>query len=164
MASLDLESHQMDVKMTFLNGELEEEIYMEQPKCFIKEGEEHKVCRLMRSIYELKQSSRQWYLRFHQSIISCDFQMIDEDHYEYVKRSNDKFVIISLYVDNILLARNDKEYLLSIKEWLSSNFKMKNLGKAVYILDVKIKRDCSKKLLALSQEPYIQKILKRFHM
>ena len=78
--------------------------------------------------------------------------MIDEDHYEYVKRSNDKFVIISLYVDNILLVGNDKE---SIKEWLSSDFEMKDLGEAVYILGVKIKRDRSNKLLALSQEPYI---------
>ena len=92
----------------FLNSELEEEIYMKQSKGFIKEGQEHKVCKHMRSIYGLKQFSKQWYLRFHQSIISYDFQMIDEDHCVYVKNFNDKFVILSLYVD-------DKEYLLSIK-------------------------------------------------
>ena len=117
----------------------------------------------MRSIYGLKQSSRQWYLRFHQSIISCDFQMIDEEHCVYVKRSNNKFVILSLYVDDILFAGNDKEYLLNITGWLSSNFEMKDLGKAAYILSVKIKRDHSKKLLVLSQELYIQKIFE-FHM
>ena len=128
---------------------------MEQPKGFIKEGQEHKVCRLMRSIYGLKQYSRQWYLRFHQSIISCDLQMIDEDYCVYAKRSNDKFVILSLYVDDILLAGNDKEYLLSIKEWLFSNFEMNDLGEVAYILGVKIKRDRSNKLLALSQKPYI---------
>ena len=83
--------------------------------------------------------------------------MIDEDHCVYVKRSDDKFVILSLYVNDILLARNDKEYLLSIKDWLSSNFEIKNLGEITYILGVKIKRDRSKKLLALSQELYIRK-------
>ncbi|KAK9108126.1 hypothetical protein Syun_024137 [Stephania yunnanensis] len=164
VANLDLELHQMDVKIAFLNGELEEEIYMEQPIGFIVEGQEHKVCRLLRSIYGLKQSSRQWYIRFHQAIISYDFVMIDEDHCVYVKRSNSKFVILSLYVDDILLAGNNEEYLITIKRWLSSNFEMKDMGEAAYILGVKIKRDRSKKMLALSQEPYIKKILERFHM
>ena len=62
---MDLELHQMDEKTAFLNGELDEEIYMEQPRGFIKENKEEKVCRLMKSIYGLKQSSKQWYIRFH---------------------------------------------------------------------------------------------------
>ena len=61
VTSLDLKLHQMDEKMTFLNGELEEKIYMEQPIGFIKDGQEHNMCKLIRSIYGLKQSSRQWY-------------------------------------------------------------------------------------------------------
>src|SRR5664279_2418809 len=104
VASLDLELHQMDVKTAFLNDNLEEEIYMEQPVGFVAEGQEHKVCKLLRSIYGLKQSSRQWYIRFHQAIISFDYEMIDEDHCVYVKRSKEKFVILSPYVDDILLA------------------------------------------------------------
>ena len=55
---MDLELHQMDVKIAFLNGELEEEIYMEQPVGFVVKGQEHKVCKLNRSIYSIKQSSR----------------------------------------------------------------------------------------------------------
>ena len=90
--------------------------------------------------------------------------MIDEDHCVYVKRSNDNFVILSLYVDDILLAGNDIGFLITIKEWLSSNFEMKDMGEAAFILGVKIQRDRSKKLLTLSQEQYIQKILERFHM
>ena len=60
IASLDLELHQMDDKTAFLNGELEEEIYMEQPVGFVTKGQEHKVCKLLRSIYGLKQSCIQW--------------------------------------------------------------------------------------------------------
>ena len=85
--------------------------------------------------------------------------MIDEDHCIYIKRSMDKFIIMSLYVDDILIAGNSKEYINEIKGWLSSNFEMKDMGEAAYILGVKISRDRSKKLLSLSQEPYINKIL-----
>ena len=67
-------------------------------------------------------------------------------------------------MDDILLAGNDKEYLLTVKAWLSSNFEMKNVGKAAYILGVKITRDNSKRMLALSQESYIKKIFERFHI
>jgi Reverse transcriptase (RNA-dependent DNA polymerase) len=88
---------------------------MEQPASFVVEEQEHKVCKLLRSIYGLKQSSKQWYIRFHQAIISFDFKMIDEDHFVYVKRSKNKFVILSLYVDDILLASNNKEYVQTIK-------------------------------------------------
>ena len=90
--------------------------------------------------------------------------MIDEDHCVYVKISKNKFVILSLYVDDILLAKNDKEYLLTVKAWLSSNFEIKDMGEAAYILGVKIIRDCLKRMLALSQESYIKKILERFNI
>ena len=110
VAYLDLELHQMDVKTAFLNGELEEEIYMEQPIGFIVKGQDQKVCKLHRSIYGLKQSSRQWYLRFHKAILTYDFKMIEEDHCVY-----DKLAILSLYVDDILIAGNDKEFVFSIK-------------------------------------------------
>ena len=63
---------------------------------------------------------------------------MDEDHYVYIKKSDDKFVILKLYVDNILLAGNNVGYLLTIKEWLSFNFQMKDMREAAYILGVKI--------------------------
>ena len=90
--------------------------------------------------------------------------MIDEDHCVNIKRSKDKFIIMSLYVDDILIAGNSKEYVNELKGWLSSNFEMKDMGEAAYILGVKISRDRLKKLLSLSQEPYINKILERFQM
>ena len=97
-------------------------------------------------------------------MMSNYFEMMDEDHYVYVKRSDDKFVILTFYMDDILLVGNNVEYLLTIKEWLSFNFQMKDMGEASYILGVKIHRNCSKRLLTLSQEQYIKKVLKRFRM
>ena len=83
--------------------------------------------------------------------MTYNFKMIDEDHCVYVKRCDDKFVILSFYVDDILIVGNDKEYIMDIKKnQLSINFDMKDICEVDYILGVKIKRDYSKKLLALS--------------
>uniref|UniRef100_A0A2N9GFI1 Reverse transcriptase Ty1/copia-type domain-containing protein n=1 Tax=Fagus sylvatica TaxID=28930 RepID=A0A2N9GFI1_FAGSY len=155
----DLKLFQMDVKTAFLNGELDEEIYMAQPTSFEVQGHECKVSRLKRSIYGLKQSSRQWYLRFHDFITSFGFEMIEEDHCVYLKRSKRSILILSLYVDDILLARNDMGSIVTTKKWLSSTFEMKDMGEANFVLGVKITRDRSKKLLSLSQGTYIKKIL-----
>ena len=98
----------MDVKIAFLNGELDEEIYMDQPSCFESKGQKRKVCKLKRYIYGLKQASRQWNIKFHHAVLKDGFKMIEEDYYVYLKHSNNDFVILSLYVDDILLADNSK--------------------------------------------------------
>jgi hypothetical protein len=147
VAKQDLELFQMDVKTAFLNGELDEEIYMAQPAGFEAKGHERKVCRLKRSIYGLKQSSRQWYLRFHDSITSFGFEMIEEDYCVYLKRSKRSILILSLYVDDILLAGNDMDSIITTKKWLSSTFEMKDIGEANFVLGVKITRDRSRNFL-----------------
>ena len=164
VARMDLELYQMDIKTTFLNGELDEEIYMDQPLVFELKGQEHRVCKLKRSVYGLKWASRQWNLKFHQAILKDRFTMMEEDHCMYIKRSNNYFIIISLYVDDILIAGNDKKLIDVTKKWLSSNFEMKDIGEANYVLGIKILRDHSKRLLCLSQETYIKKMLKCYHM
>uniref|UniRef100_A0A2N9GY51 Uncharacterized protein n=1 Tax=Fagus sylvatica TaxID=28930 RepID=A0A2N9GY51_FAGSY len=100
----------------------------------IDRGHERKVCRLKRSIYGLKQSSRQWYLRFHDSITSFGFEMIEEDHCVYLKQSKRSILILSLYVDDILLAGNDMDSIVTTKKWLSSTFEMKDMGEANFVL------------------------------
>ena len=84
---------------------------MEQPMDFIIQGQNHRVRKLNWLIYDLKQSSKQWYLRFHCVIISYVFIMIDEDHCVYIKQNKDKYLLLSLYMDNILIARNDLEFV-----------------------------------------------------
>ena len=102
----------MDVKTAFLNGDLEENVYMAQPKGFVMEGKERLGCRLKKSIYRLKQASRQWYLKFDQTIKNFGFKKNVEDNCVYTKFKNGKFIFLVLYVDDILLASSDVSLLL----------------------------------------------------
>ena len=137
-AHYDYEIWQMDVKTAFLNGNLEEEIYMMQLEGVIVKKQEHMVCKLKRSIYGLKQASRSWNIRFDQAIKSFGFEQNLDESCVY-KRHRDKVVMfLVLYVDDILLIGNDVGVMSSVKFWLSSQFDMKDLGKANFILGIKL--------------------------
>ena len=164
VAHYDLELHQMDVKTAFLNGDLHENVYMRQPEGFVVKGKEQMGCRLRKSIYGLKQASRQWYLKFDEVIKSYGFIENKKDNCIYVKIKVSSFIILVLYVDDILLASSDKNLLHETKGFLSSNFDMKDLGDASYVLGIEIHRDRSKGVLGLSQRAYIEKVLKRYNM
>jgi hypothetical protein len=97
----------MDVKTAFLNGHIEETIYMTQPENFVSGDPKSMVCELKRSIYGLKQASRQWYHKFHTIITSYGFEVNVVDNCVYHKFSGSKFIFLVLYVDDILLASND---------------------------------------------------------
>ncbi|KAK8569060.1 hypothetical protein V6N12_007592 [Hibiscus sabdariffa] len=160
----DYEIWQMDVKTAFLNGKLEEDVYMTQPEGFVAPENARKVCKLQRSIYGLKQASRSWNLRFNEAIQEFGFIRNEDEPCVYKKFSGSIVSFLVLYVDDILIIGNDIPTLQSIKTWLSSCFSMKDLGDAAYILGVKIYRDRSRRLLGLSQSTYIDKVLKRFSM
>ncbi|KAL0404089.1 UNVERIFIED_CONTAM: Retrovirus-related Pol polyprotein from transposon TNT 1-94 [Sesamum radiatum] len=134
----DYEIWQMDVKTAFLNGFVEEEIFMDQPEGFTTVGEEQKVCRLQRSIYGLKQASRSWNTCFDEVIRGYDFIKNDYDPCVYKKISGSSVTYLVLYVDDILLIGNDVKMLGDIKAWLSTQFFMKDMGEASYILGIKI--------------------------
>ena len=164
VAHFDLELHQMDVKTAFLNGNLDEDIYMEQPEGFTKKGNEHLVCKLKKSIYGLKQASRQWYIKFNNTITSFGFKENIVDQCIYLKVSGSKFIFLILYVDDILLASNDLGLLGETKEYLSKNFHMVDMGEANYVIGIEIFRDRSRGVLGLSQKGYIDRVLERFNM
>ena len=164
VAHFDLELQQMDVKTAFLNGELEEEVYMKQLEGFSSSDGEKLVCKLKKSIYGLKQASRQWYLKFHNVISSFGFEENVMDQCIYQKVSGSKICFLVLYVDDILLATNDKGMLHEVKQFLSKNFEMKDMGEASYVIGIKIERDRYRGILGLSQEAYINKVLERFRM
>ena len=164
VAHFDLELHQMDVKTAFLNGDIEETIYMVQSENFVLGDPKKMVCKLTKSIYGLKQASRQWYFKFHQIIISYGFEANVIDECVYHKFSGSKHIFLVLYVDDILLATNDIGILHDTKSFLSKHFEMKDLGDASFVLGIEIHRDRSRGILGLSQRNYIDKVLKRFGM
>ena len=164
VAYFDLELHQMDVKTAFLNGALHEEVYMDQLEGFQNKCKEHMVCKLKKSIYGLKQASRQWYLKFHEILITFGFKENLVDQCIYLKISGSKICIIVLYVDDMLLASNNMGMIHETKQFLSKTFDMKDLGEATYVLGIEIHRDRLRGLLGLSQKSYIEKVLKRFNM
>ena len=144
VAHYDLELHQMDVKTTFLNGNIDETIYMVQPGNFVSGDLKNMVCKLTKSIYGIKQASHQWYHKFRQVILSFGFEMNLIDDYVYHKFSGSKYIFLVLYVDDILLATNDIGMLHEIKRFLSRNFEMKDLGDASFVLGIQIHRDRSR--------------------
>jgi len=164
VAHYNLELHQMDVKTTFLNGNIEETICMVKPKNFVSGDPKAMVCKLTKSIYELKHASRQSYHKFHQVILSFGFEMNVVDDCVYHKFNGSKYIFLVLYVDDILLATNNIDMLHDTKKFLSRNFEMKDLGDASFVLGIQIHRDQSQGILGLSQRSYIEKVLKRFNM
>ena len=164
VAHFDMELHQIDVKTAFLNGDLNEEVYMMQPEGFVANDSGKLVCRLKKSIYGLKQASRQWYLKFHSVVTSYGFVENKVDQCIYCKVSGRKFIFLILYVDDILLASSDLGLLHETKRMLSNNFDMKDLGEASFVLGIEIHRNRSCRLLGLSQRAYVDRVLERFSM
>nr|GEX03372.1 hypothetical protein [Tanacetum cinerariifolium] len=152
----------MNVKTVFLNGYLNEEVYMEQPEGFVNLKYPSRVCKLKRSIYGLKQASRQWNKRFDDEIKKIGFIQNRDEPCVYQKASGSNITFLILYVDDILIMRNSIPMLQSVKTYLGKCFAMKDLGEAAYILGIKIYRDRSKRLIGLCQSAYSEKILKRY--
>ena len=152
--------HHMDVKTAFLNGELEVEIYMDQDEGCMVLGDERKGCRVAKSPYWLKQAPKQWHRKFDHVLISNGFSINDVDKYIYNKVENNSCIIICLYVDDMLIFGTNLQVVIDTKSFLRSKFDMKDLGKVELILGIKITITLNG--LNLSQEHYIENILKRF--
>jgi hypothetical protein len=117
----DMEIHQMDVKTTFLNGDLEEDIYMEQPVGFT-EGDEHLVCKLHKSLYSLKQFPRAWNQKLDVFLKNIEFVKTNVNFNVYVTQVRDVKFFIVVYIDDFILVCNNKDKLLQVKEELSQKF------------------------------------------
>jgi hypothetical protein len=154
----------MDAKMIFLNGNLTEDVYMTQPECFTDPKYAGKICKLQKSIFGLKQASQSWNLHFDEVIKGFGFIKNVEEPCVYKKVSGSAVVFQVIYVDAILLIGNDIPMMEVNKSSLRKTFSMKDLGEASYILGIKIYRDRSKRLIGLSQDTYIEKILNQFNM
>ena len=149
--------HQMDVKTAFLNGDLDDEVYMKQPEGFVLPINEKKVCKLVKSLYGLKQASKQWHEKFDLIILSDSFVHNSSDKCMYSKFTKEYEVIVCLYVDDMLIFGTNMKGVCETKKYLSSMFQMKDLNEVDTILGIKIKRHS--KDFALCQSNYVEKVL-----
>ncbi|KAL5816220.1 hypothetical protein ACOSQ3_024598 [Xanthoceras sorbifolium] len=162
-ANLDWKLHQLDVKNAFLNGELEEEVYMNFPAGITNYAQKNLVCRLKKSLYGLKQSPRAWFERFSKVVKLSGFMQCQSDHTMFVKHSSGgNITVLIVYVDDIILTGNCDEEIQKLKCFLAKEFEIKDLGSLRYFLGMEIAR--SKEGIMVSQRKYILDLLKETGM
>ncbi|KAL2461978.1 cysteine-rich RLK (RECEPTOR-like protein kinase) 8 [Abeliophyllum distichum] len=145
-ANLDWPLQQFEVNNAFLHGELYEEVYMELPLSYkIEEKQGQKVCKLRKSLYGLKQSPRAWFGRFTSATKAVGYkQSKSADHTLFLKKQQGKAIALIVYVDDMIVKENDPEERKALQEYMSREFKMKDLGPLKYFLWIEVSRsdDC----------------------
>jgi hypothetical protein len=157
-ANLDWPLQQLDIKNAFLNGKLEEEVYMMLPPGFSKGNEGNKVCKLKKSLYGLKQSPRAWFDRFANVLKGQGYQQGQSDHTMFFKIFEDGTkTILIVYVDDIILTGDNTVEIERLKGGLAAEFEVKDLGQIRYFLGMEVAR--SKKGISVSQRKYVLDLL-----
>eukprot|EP00253_Pinus_taeda_P030981 PITA_30981 len=151
----------MDVKSTFLHGDLHEKIYMEQPIGFIQ-IDSSLVCQLNKSLYGLKQAPRAWYARMDSLLLEFGFSRCHSDNTVYTKKVGKSLIILGLYVDDLILIDSDPNLINHVKSSLKNKFEMTDLGHLHYFLGLQVLQ--SNKGIFLSQSKYAYDLLRHFHM
>jgi hypothetical protein len=164
VAHYDLELHQMDVKSAYLNGDLQETIYMRQPEGYVQKGKESLVLKLHKSLYGLKQAGRTWNTKMDSTLKSHGFTALDADQCIYIRRQHSIFLLVSLYVDDLLIACNQLVELKLFKQQLTSEFDMEDLGEASFVLGIEIVRDRATRALTIRQGAYTRALIQRHGM
>lgn len=154
--------HQMDVKSAFLNGVLEEEVYVRQPAGYEKQSEEDKVYRLKRALYGLKQAPRAWYTRIDSYFQKNGFQRCPHEHTLYIKNNSQGDIIVCLYVDDMIFIGNNMQLISEFREAMISQFEMTDLGLMSYFLGIEVTQTHNG--IFICQRKYASDILKRFGM
>ena len=136
-------------------------IYIEQLKGFIVQRQEKKVCKLVKSLYDLKQVSKQWHEKIDNAMITNGFKINECDKCDYIKYTENGYVILCLYVDDMLIVGSDDKMVTSTKKLLNSKFYLKDMRLADVNLEIKITRISDD--LILNQPHYVKKILENFN-
>ncbi|KAJ9561853.1 LOW QUALITY PROTEIN: hypothetical protein OSB04_007013 [Centaurea solstitialis] len=150
------EIHQLDVNIAFLHGDLNEEIYMKIPQGFAKEGDT-RVCLLRKSLYGLKQASRNWYQKFTNALVDLGFKQSRADYSLFIHKEDESFVAALIYVDDVVVVGNDPIKIQATKDDLDKKFSIKDLGNLKYFLGIEVTR--TSEGLVLNQRKYILDIL-----
>lgn len=156
----NLQAFTLDVKTAFLNGKLEETIYMDQPKGY--DDSSGKKCRLKKSLYGLKQSPRQWYQKFLNFVMKLDFRQLDSEPCIFIRKLNGKKIILALYVDDLLISGSDIIETNIVISLLCKEFQMSKTERASEFLGIRMHFESN--CLYLDQKLYIVKLLDKFKM
>ncbi|CAH0550178.1 unnamed protein product [Brassicogethes aeneus] len=160
-------ARQLDVKTAFLNGVLDEEVYMEIPDGIIKlddRSKQTKVCKLEKALYGLKISPKKWNKKFTEEVSKFGLENDLHEPCLFTWRKEGKFVVLILYVDDMLVASNNKTKLGEIINQLGKVFDMKDLGEPNSFLGMTIERNKDENYMKLHQENYIESVLEKFNM
>jgi hypothetical protein len=157
----DMEIHVMDVDQAFLQGDLEEELYMELPPVLPAGPRDGSVWRLRKPLYGLKQAPRQWQAKLRSVLEEMGFKRCSSDPSLYL-RVDSSGVWLLVYVDDLLLASKDTTALQQVKEELKARFPMKDLGPIHTYLGMTVTRDREKRQISLSQAPYLKELATKF--
>ena len=160
----DLELHHIDVTTAFLNGVLEEEVFMKQPKGYIRPEEEHLVCKLDKSIYGLKQSPRCWNAVLDAHLKKMKFKQLKSDPCIYKSDVGGDTFFIGVYVDDIVLTGKNEAGIQEVKKMLASRFDIKDLGRLTYFLGMSVIQDQDNHTTWMGQPAYIKKLLEKQKM
>ena len=163
-AYLNLELHHVDVETTFLHGDLEEDIYMEQPQMLDNNIDPNYVCKLNKPLYGLKQSPRQWYAKFHRFLLSIKFQQLQSEPNIYIRKTKTEFLLLGVYVDDLPIAGTSEDLVMEFIAELRQQFPIKHLGPLEHFLGIHVKRNRTLGTLSLSQENFVDNILTKFDM
>ena len=162
-AQQELQVFQLDVKSAFLNDELEEEVYVEQPQGYVVEGKEHKVYQLKKALYGLKQAPRAWNSKIDKYFLQNGFQRSPNEPSLYVKtRGTSDFIIVCLYVDDLIYTGTNPMMMEEFKKAMMNEYEMTDLGLMKYFLGIQVRQ--SKGEIFISQEKYTEDLLKKFNM
>jgi transposase InsO family protein len=160
--SKNIKMYQMDVKSSFLNGELEEEVYIEQPEGFQLSENADYVCKLKKALYGLKQAPRAWYSRLDKYLQQAGFRKGSADNNLYIKVSQGNILLIEVYVDDIIFGSDDDRLSQKFAKDMQNEFEMSLLGELSFFLGLQIRQ--SNQGIFISQTKYIREMLKRFGM
>lgn len=150
------------MKSTFLHGELQEQVFIDEPPSYVNCGSEHKVYRLKKALYGLKQAPRAWYSHIDAYFNLAGFKKCLYEHTLYMKVEDEKIVIICLYVDDLIYTGNNQTLLDKLKQSMTTKFDMSDLGFMHYFLGIEVKQFIGG--IFISQKKYAQESLDRFGM
>lgn len=151
---------QLDVKGAYLNGSLKEEIYMKQPEGF--DDGTGRVCRLLKTLYGLKQAGREWNAKFNAEMIRLGFTRTTSDPCVYTRLSDFRLTIVTVWVDDLIVSTENQTDMDQFEGEIGNTFNIKNVGEPRLLIGMEIDRDRSRHTLWLRQTAYIDAILKRF--